>query len=80
MTRTEMVQRLIINLDTDSELLELVRANPEWEFVASRKWSKKDSKFHEVVFEHVVTTSTDISLFESQLLAEREIRNDKRRV
>ena len=80
MTRTEMVQRLIINLDTDSELLELVRVNPEWEFVASRKWSKKDSKFHEVVFEHVVTTSTDISLFESQLLAEREIRNDKRRV
>lgn len=53
MTRTEMVQRLIINVDTDSELLELVRANPEWEFVASRKWSNKDSKFHEVVFEHV---------------------------
>ena len=80
MTRTEMVQRLIINLDTDSELLELVRANPEWEFVASRKWSKKDSKFHEVVFEHVATTSIDISLYKSQLLAEREIRNDKRRV
>ena len=53
MTRAEMVQRLIINVDTDSELLELVRANPEWEFVASRKWSNKDSKFHEVVFEHV---------------------------
>ena len=53
MTRTEMVQRIIINVDTDAELLELVRANPEWEFVASRKWSKKDSKFHEVVFEHV---------------------------
>ena len=53
MTRTETVQRLIINVDTDSELLELVRANPEWEFVASRKWSSKDSKFHEVVFEHV---------------------------
>jgi hypothetical protein len=73
MTREEMVIRLIINVDTDSELLELVRANPEWEFVASRKWSKKDSKFHEVVFEHV-TTSTDISLYKMQLLAERELR------
>jgi hypothetical protein len=73
MTREEMVIRLIINVDTDSELLELVRANPEWEFVASRKWSKKDSKFHEVVFEHV-TTSTDILLYKMQLLAERELR------
>lgn len=72
MTRTEMVQRLIINIDTDSELLELVRANPEWEFVASRKWSRIDSKFHELVFEHVVTT-TDTSLVKIQLLAEREI-------
>ena len=80
MTRTEMVIRLVINVDTDSELLELVRVNPEWEFVASRKWSNIDSKFHEVVFEHVATTSIDISLYKSQLLAEREIRNDKRRV
>ena len=80
MTRTEMVQRLIINLDTDSELLELVRTNPEWEFVASRKWSNIDSKFHEVVFEHVATTTIDTSLVKIQLLEEREIRNDKRRV
>lgn len=79
MTRTEMIQRLIINIDTDSELLELVRTNPEWEFVASRKWSKKDSKFHELVFEHVVATSTDTSLVKIQLLADKELRNDERR-
>ncbi len=80
MTRTEMVQRFIINIDTDSELLELVITNPEWEFVASRKWSNKDSKFHELVFEHVVTISTDTSLVKFQLLAEKELRNDERRV
>ena len=79
MTRTEMIQRLIINIDTDSELLELVRTNPEWEFVASRKWSKKDSKFHELVFEHVVTTSTDTSFVKIQLLADKELINDERR-
>lgn len=78
MARTEMVQRLIIDVDTDSELLELVRENPKWEFVAARH--RRGRKFYELVFEHVSTSSTDTSLVKMQLLAEKEIRNDERRV
>lgn len=72
MTRVEMAQRLIIDIDNDSELLELVETNPKWEIIGVRKWNRKDNKFHELTFENVVTT-TDTSFVKIQLLADKEI-------
>lgn len=74
MTRVEMAQRLIIDIDTDFELLELVKTNPEWELIGVRRWNSKDNKFHELTFENVVTI-TDTSLVKLQLLlADKEIK------
>lgn len=68
-----MAQRLIIDIDTDFELLELVKTNPEWELIGVRRWNSKDNKFHELTFENVVTI-TDTSLVKLQLLADKEIK------
>lgn len=73
MTRVEMAQRLIIDIDNDSELLELVETNPKWELIGVRKWNRKDNKFHELTFENVVTTTDDTSFVKIQLLADKEI-------
>lgn len=69
-----MVQRLIIDIDTDSELLELVKTNPEWKLVGANQWNRKDNKCHILIFENVVTT-TDTSLVRIQLLADKEFKN-----